>query len=246
MKYILLMILMVHCSFLYSQQEKSYIQKGNQYYKSQNYTAAEENYRKSLSQKKQSLEGSFNLGDALYKQKNYTDAATKFTEIAGSASQPAVKAQAYHNLGNSLLEAKKLQESVDAYKKSLMNNPKDEQTRYNLAYAMEKLKQQKEQEKKDKDKKDKDKKDNNKDDKNKDQDKKNKDKKDQDKKDPDKNKPGDDQKNKDQQNGQQPNKISKEDAERMLQALSNEEKNTQDKLKKKKATEGIGRIIKDW
>jgi Ca-activated chloride channel family protein len=245
MKYIILFVVFFQVFALQAQQEKSYINKGNQYYKQKNYTAAEENYRKSLDQKKQSLEGSFNLGDALYKQKNYVDAAQKFTELAESSTSASVKAQAYHNLGNSLLENKKLKESIDAYKKSLINNPKDDQTRYNLAYAMEKLKQQQEQDKKDKNK-----------DKNKDKDKKDKDKdKDKDKKDPDKDKKDQD-KNKDpnkpdkdpnkEQNGQQPDKLSKEEAERMLQALANEEKNTQDKLKKKKATEVKGRIIKDW
>jgi Ca-activated chloride channel family protein len=247
MKYIILLFLFFQGFVLYAQQEKSYINKGNQLYKKKDYTAAEENYRKSLDQKKQSLEGSFNLGDALYKQKNYVDAAQKFTDIAESSTNSSVKGQAYHNLGNSLLEQKKLKESIDAYKKSLMNNPKDDQTRYNLAYAMEKLKQQQQQDKKDKDKdKNKDKnKDKDKKDQDKDKDKKdpNKDKKDQDKnKDP--NKPDKDQ-NKDQ-NGQQPDKLSKEEAERMLQALANEEKNTQDKLKKKKATGVKGRIIKDW
>jgi Ca-activated chloride channel family protein len=138
-----------------------------------------------------------------------------------------------------LLQNKKLEESIEAYKKALLNNPKDEETRYNLAYAQDKLKQQQQQKNKDnKDKKDQDKKnqdkkdqDKNKDDKNKD----NKDNKNQDKKDQDK---------KDQQD--QPNKLSKQDAERMLDALNNNEKQTQDKLKNKKLKGGKLNISKDW
>lgn len=227
-------------SLLHAQKEKRDIHKGNQLYQQQKYAEAEAWYKKSVEKSKESVEGNFNLGDALYKQKKLDNAAQKFTEIAGSSNNKSVKAQAYHNLGNALLESKKLEESVEAYKKSLMNNPKDDETRYNLAYAQEKLKQQQQQQNKDnkdKDNKDKNNKDNkeqkNDPDKNKDQNKDNQDKKDRDKED-----------QKDQQ--PQPDKLSKEDAERMLEALNNEEKNTQEKLKNKKAKGGKGKIVKDW
>ena len=246
-KIIIITSLLLHGTLLFAQKEKSDIHKGNQLYEAQKYKEADASYRKSVAQKSQSVEGNFNLGDALYKQKNFKDAAQKFTDLATSASRSDIKAKAYHNLGNALLEDKKLQESVDAYKKALLNNPKDEQTRYNLAYAMEKLKQQQQQDKKNnKDGKNKD--DKNKDQKNKDQQNKDDKNKDQKSKD-DKNKDGKDkdQQNKDQQGQQpQPNKLSKEDAERMLQALNNEEKNTQDKLKNKKAKGSKARIVKDW
>lgn len=230
-----------------AQKEKKYIHNGNQLYQQKKYAEAEASYRKSVEKTKESVAGNFNLGDALYKQKKFDNAAQKFTDIAASSENKAVKAQAYHNLGNSLLESKKLEESIEAYKKSLMNNPKDDQTRYNLAYAQEKLKQQQQKDKNDKNKdKNKDKKDQDKKDKNKDQedkDKKDQDKKDKDKQDQDKK----DQDKKDQQGQQpQPDKLSKEDAERMLEALKNEEKNTQDKLKNKKAKGVKGRIVKDW
>lgn len=248
---IIITYIILHGTAVFAQQEKKYIHNGNKLYQQQKYAEAEASYRQSVEKTKESIAGNFNLGDALYKQKKFDNAAQKFTEIAGSSTNKNVKAQAYHNLGNSLLEAKKLEESIEAYKKSLINNPKDDQTRYNLAYAQEKLKQQQQQNKNDKNKdKNKDKKDQDK----KDQDKKDqqdKDKKDQDKKDQNKdqqNKDKKDQDKKDQQQGQQPqpDKLSKEDAERMLEALKNEEKNTQDKLKNKKAKGVKGRIVKDW
>lgn len=237
---------------LYAQKEKKYIYKGNELYMEKKYAEAEASYRQSVEKSKESVQGNFNLGDALFKQKKFDNAAQKFTDIASSSDNKDVKAQAYHNLGNSLLESKKLEESIAAYKKSLMNNPKDDETRYNLAYAMEKLKEQeKNKDKNDKDK-NKDKKDQNQ--KNKDKNQNDKDKKDQDKKDDkdkqDQNKDKKDQDKKDQQDqqGQQPrpDQLSKEDAERMLEALKNEEKNTQDKLKNKKAKGVKGRIVKDW
>jgi len=137
-------------SALFAQDEKSYIHKGNELYKQQKYKEAEVNYKKSVDKKSQYLPGNFNLGDALYKQKKYDDAIQKFTDIAGTSNNANIKAGAYHNLGNSLLEGKKYQESIDAYKKSLLNNPKDDETRYNLAYAQEMLKKQQQKNKQNK------------------------------------------------------------------------------------------------
>lgn len=226
-------------SWLYAQDPKSQIHKGNELYSQKKYDEAADAYGKAVDPKGGlQLEGNFNLGDALYKQKKFDDAAQHFTDIASSNTSPKVKAQAYHNLGNSLLQAKKYQESIDAYEKSLLSNPKDDQTRYNLAYAQEKLKQQQQQNKKNQNNKNKQQ--------NKDQNKQNQDKKDQNKKNQDnKNQQNKDQ-NKQNQQQQQPDKLSKEDAQRMLDALNNNEKNTQDKLKNKKVKGAKKNIDKDW
>ncbi|MEJ7558288.1 MAG: tetratricopeptide repeat protein [Pedobacter sp.] len=231
-------------SLLYAQKEKKDIHEGNQLYQQKKYKEAEASYRKSVVKSQQSVAGNFNLGDALYKQKKLEDAGKKFTDIANTSTDKAVKSQAYHNLGNSLLESNKIEESIAAYKKSLINNPKDDQTRYNLAYAQEKLKQQQQDKKNDKKKDDKDKKDP----KDKDKQDQNKDQKDKDKQDKDKqNQDKKDQDKKDEKGEQpQPDKLSKEEAERLLEALNQEEKQTQDKLKNKKAKGVKGRIVKDW
>jgi Ca-activated chloride channel family protein len=241
-QFIVIILFLLFGSASMAQQAKSYIKKGNDLYKQQKYKEAEADYRKSVekspdAQKGKNLEGNFNLGDALYKQKKFADAGTQFNQLAGASNNKALTAAAWHNLGNSFLENKKLEESIDAYKKALVNNPKDDETRYNLAYAQEKLKQQQQQNKdnKNQDKKNQDSKSQD----NKNQDKKNQDNKNQDNKDQDK-------KNQDKKDQQQPDKISKEDAERMLDALNNNEKQTQDKLKNKKLKGAKLNITKDW
>jgi len=232
-QFIIIIALCLTGSALYAQNAKTYVYKGNKLYSQKKYDEAAAEYNKSVGDKNLGLQGNFNLGDALFKQKKFDDAAQHFTDIGSSANNTGIKADAYHNLGNTLMASKKYQESVDAYEKSLLNNPKDDQTRYNLAYAQEKLKQQ---QKKNQDKNNKDKKNQqNKDQQNKDQDKKNQDKNNQDK----------NKQNQDQQK-QDPNKMSKDDAQRMLDALNNNEKNTQDKLKNKKFKAGRAQIDKDW
>ena len=51
--------------------------------------------------------------------------------------------QAWHNIGNCYLQKKEYQQAVDAYKKALKLDPKDEETRYNLAYALKNLPKEK-------------------------------------------------------------------------------------------------------
>jgi Ca-activated chloride channel homolog len=205
------------------------LRNGNKLYEQGKFKEAEKDYRKSLELNKESLKGQFNLGDAVYKQKNFSESSKIFDDLTGSKLSASDKAKVYHNLGNSLLEGKEYDKSIMAYKKSLINNPSDKDTKYNLEYAKMMLKQQqqqqdqnkKDQEKKDKQDKEKQKQDQNKDQQNKDQKQEKKDKQDE-------------------------KKISKEDAERMLEALKNDEKKTLQKVEKKKVQANQMLIIKDW
>lgn len=234
-----LMLLALHG---FAQKEKQFIKNGNQHYTDKKFAEAEKNYKQGLSKNKDSYKAAFNLGDAYYKQGKYEEAAEQFQQLTHRPVSKDTLSKAYHNLGNSLLQSKKYEESVNAYKNALKNNPDDEDTRYNLAYAQKMLQQQQQQQNKDnKNKDDKDKKD---DKENKDQDKKDKDKKEQDQRNDEKEDKG--EKNKDQQKQKQQGQISKEDAQRLLDALQNDEKNLQDKMKKEKAKGVKVEIEKDW
>jgi len=236
-KYSLTIILLLSYLLGVSQEDRNYIRKGNNLYEKEDFVGAEENYLKALEKNNQSAKAEFNLGDAYYKQKKFAEAAQQFQKIAEKSTDKEMKASAYHNLGNSLLQAEKYQESVNAYKQSLKLNPTDNETRYNLAYAKKMLQQQQEQENKDKDKQDDKKDQDKKDDQNKDKDKdKNDEKKDQENKDKsDEKKDGE----KDKEQQPQPNQLSKQQAQQMLDALNNQEKKVQAKLKKKKDQLGL-------
>jgi Ca-activated chloride channel family protein len=241
-KYIIILLMILNGSMLFAQDAKTYIYKGNQLYDQKNFKEAEADYQKAIQKKKMPLESNFNMGDAMYKQKQFDNAAKNFTNIASSTNDPQIKAGAYHNLGNSLLETKKYDESIEAYKKALLNNPKDDATRYNLAYAQEMLKKQKEQNKNNQNKNNQNNQQN--------QQKNKNDKGNPDKKNPDQNKQNQNQdpNKQDQQKQQQQPKdgISKDDAQRMLNALNNQEQGTQDKLKNKKLKGTGTRVLKDW
>jgi len=202
---------------VWAQKESSDVRTGNKLYKSSKFTEAEIAYRKGLVKNPKSFEANYNLGNALFKQKKYSEAIEKYnTAISLQPTEKKKVAASLHNV----------EESIKAYKSALKNNPLDDETRYNLAYAQMMLKKQQQQ---NKDKKDKNK------DQNKDQ---KKDKQDQNK----------DQQKKDQQQ-QQPqqskSQMSKENAQQILDALMQDEKNTQDKAKKTQAR-GTKKAEKDW
>jgi Ca-activated chloride channel homolog len=227
------------------QTDKKYIRQGNREYEKNNFSESEISYRKALDKNKQSAEAAFNVGNALYKQKKYEDAGKQFTDNVSQHEDNAKKSASMYNLGNSLLKANKLKESIEAYKGSLKLKPDSWETKYNLAYAQDLLKKQEEQKKQqqqnqDKKNEDKDKnKDNGKDQKD-NQEKKPQDNKD--KKGQDQQKDGDNQQNQDQQK----QGMSKEDAQRLLNAIANDEKNVQEKVKLAKASKSKVRTVKNW
>lgn len=130
----------------WSQSNHKNLREGDKSYYQQEYLKAEENYRKALEKDAASVNGNHNLGNALYNQERYEEAAKYFESAALQANDKAKKAMSFHNLGNSYLSQlsgvgnpeqaqELLNQSIDAYKQSLKLNPKDEATKYNLAYA---------------------------------------------------------------------------------------------------------------
>jgi Ca-activated chloride channel family protein len=237
-------LVVVATSVGWAQSERSLIREGNSKYERQSYTDAEINYRKAIEKNRDIPQGSYNLGDALYKQERYNEAVEQFSGALAQAKDPATKAKAYHNLGNALLQAKKLPESIEAYKEALKLNPKDFDTKYNLAYAQALIQQQQQQQQQNQ----KNQKDQRKDDQKKqqnDQQQNDQQKNDQQKQDQQQNNQQQTQQDKTQQKqGQKPQQLSQQDAERILEALRNEERDVKKKLQKK--VPARVRVEKDW
>ena len=158
-----------------AQKEKELIYNGNNNYHSGKNIQAINQYREALKVSPGFKKANFNLGDAIYKEalgiKNskskepimgmkpdslanlmLDEAASQFDVVSQTVSNKDTLHKALHNMGNCRLKQQNYQGAVDAYKKSLKVDCKDEETRYNLAYALKKLKEQKKKDKnKDKD-----------------------------------------------------------------------------------------------
>lgn len=144
----ILMLSMLSLS-VFAQKESADVRAGNKLYKAEKFTEAEIAYRKGLQKNSKSFEANYNLGNALFRQKKYSDALEQYkVALELKPTEKNKIAAAYHNTGNSLLVDNKIEESIDAYKTALKNNPKDDETRYNLAYAQALLKKQQQDQKK--------------------------------------------------------------------------------------------------
>ena len=206
-----------------AQNKKNHLRNGNNLYEDSLYNEAEIEYRKSLEKDQDYFAASYNLADAIYKQKRFEESANLFDALTDDAKTKDEKAKLYHNLGNSLLKQQKLEESIAAYKDALKNNPTDEDTRHNLALAQKMLEQQQEQNKEQKEED------------NKEQNQEKEQEENQEK-----------EKKEQEQQPQEKEDMSKEAAEKMLEALQQQEKELQEKLQKKKVKGKKVKVLKDW
>ena len=220
-----------------AQTVRSHISEGNRVYNKSKYTDAEVEYKKALEKNPKSKEAQFNLGNSYYKQQRYDEAMREYGNSGVSMKSPEERATTYYNAGNSLYQSDKYQDAINAYKQSLRLNPNDEDTRYNLQMARAKLAQQQQQQKQ-----------------------QNKDQKQDQKKDQQKQNQQQNQQNQQQNQQQQKqeeakqdqtrqqiqkkNQMPKQEADRILDAMRNNEKEVQKNLRKREAVHV--KVEKDW
>jgi tetratricopeptide (TPR) repeat protein len=143
-----------------AQKDAQLIYEGNELYNSGKVLESTPKYTRAIEANPANRKANFNLGNALYRNSQLIregklslpggakmtrdsmanlvldQAADNFAVVANSVSDKDTLHQAWHNIGNCYLQKKQYKEAVEAYKKSLKFDPKDEQTRYNLAYAL--------------------------------------------------------------------------------------------------------------
>lgn len=220
---LLLLMLLLAFQGATAQTDRKLIRQGNRQFRNQHYEEAEATYRKASAANAQNPEAQYNLGCALMAQQKDSMAMKCFQNSAQLHTDKQRKAQAYHNMGVILQQKKQFGEAAEAYKAALRNNPKDNETRYNLALCLKQMKNQPKQNQNQK-------KDENKD--------KNKDKE----KEKNENKNQKDQK----QPEEKPEQMSKENAEQMLNAAMQQEKATQQRMKKAQQQPSRKRHLQNW
>ena len=230
--YILSLLLVASAGQVLAQQktDRDYLRSGNKLYNDSLFIKAEVDYRKALEINPKSTDAMFNLANALLMQQKAQEAMEQYQSVSKIEKDKEKLAQIYHNMGVMLQSAKQLPQCIEAYKESLRNNPKDDETRYNLALAQKQLKDQQQNQQ------------------NQDQQQQQQEQK-EDKQDQNKDQQEQDQKDQQQQNQQQQqqnkNEMSKENAQQLLNAVMQDEKNVQDKVKKQIQIQGK-KLEKDW
>ena len=128
------------------------LREGDRYYRKSEYSEAEKAYRRAEGHSPNNPKAAYNLGNSLYRQGQYEQAVPYFEKAEKNAQTRLEKADALHNLGNSHLKQNKYKEAVGAYENSLRFRPGDPETKINLQYAKQQLKQQQQQQQQDKNK----------------------------------------------------------------------------------------------
>ena len=231
--YILSLLLVASAGQVLAQQktDRDYLRSGNKLYNDSLFIKAEVDYRKALEVNPKSTDAMFNLANALLMQQKAKEAMEQYQSVSKIEKDKEKLAQIYHNMGVILQSSKQLPQCIEAYKESLRNNPKDDETRYNLALAQKQLKdQQQDQQNQDQQQQQQEQKE--------DKQEQNKDQQEQEQKDQQ-------QQQNQQQQQQNKNEMSKENAEQLLNAVMQDEKNVQDKVKKQIQIQGK-KLEKDW
>lgn len=211
-----------------AQSDRDYIRQGNKQFRAGKFAGAEVDYRKAIEKNAKNPQAAYNLGNALLAQKKDSAAIVQYQQAAKLETNQKRRSYAYHNIGVICQGHQMYGEAIEAYKEALRNNPNDDETRYNLELCKRQQKQQQQNQQNQQQKQNKDNKD--KQDKNKDQNEQDQQK----------------QQDKKQQQEQQKPQMSKENAEQLLNAAMQEEKNTQQRIKKAQHQKQTRKLQKNW
>lgn len=205
-RHILIMLLLCFAAAAGAQTDRQLVREGNRLFDRQQYDKAEIQYRKAAAKNPSNPQAAYNLGCALMMQNKDSAAIAQYERAAKLEKNKLRLASVYHNIGVICQNHRMYDEAVKAYEQSLRNNPKDDQTRYNLALCKRMRKNGKKNENKNK---------------------QNENNKSQD------NKEKNNDKEKGENKQQQPDeRMSKENAEQLINAAIQNEKATQQRLKK--------------
>lgn len=120
------------------------VRVGNKQFKEKHFQKAEVAYRKGLSFSPEDAELNYNLANTLYRTERGEESAKIFQKMMKEIEtlSPERGADVAHNAGNLMMAAKDYATAVDLYKESLRRRPTDDETRYNLALAQKLLEEQ--------------------------------------------------------------------------------------------------------
>ena len=230
-------------------QVRQATREGNSLFHKEDFLNAEIQYRKALEVAPNDSLATYNLGNALIHQQQDEKAKESLQQFVNAASAAqkggnrTLASKAYFNAGDVCMAAQQYQEAVQFFKRSLRNNPLDDEARYNLALAQKLLQQQQDENQ-----------DQNKDDQQQqqqqDQQQQNQDQqqdqnKDQQQQDPPQQDQQQDQQ--DQQPQQQQGQMSQDQAEAILNANNRDEQQTQEKVQQQQMQQMQRRkTSKDW
>lgn len=206
----------------FAQNDRTYIRQGNRQFRMGNADKAEVEYRKAIVKKNNNPQANYNLGCALMQQQKDSLAMVQFDKASRMETSKFRRSMSYHNMGVIAQRHQQYGPAIKCYQEALRLNPNDNETRYNMILCKKLMKNQNQPQQNQNQKKN----------------------------DKDKNKQDQDKQKQDQQkqenNPQKQEQISKDNAERMLDAADQQEKATRKKMEKAMSQPQRRNLQKNW
>jgi len=181
-----------------------------------------------------------NLGAALYRQGDFENAASAFAGAIRMSTEMDDAVRASYNAGNAATMQEDLETALDFYQRALLSDPSNQDAKFNYEFVKRKLEEQQQQQQQQQQ---------NQDEQNEDQEQQeNQDQQNQDQQNQDQQQQEQEQEQQQQQEQEQqqsnPEELTQEEAERLLQALENEEQQLLREIQKMNTRPR--RVEKDW
>lgn len=214
-KYILFcLFLLIPITLSAQKNVRNNVRKGNKAYNKQKIDEAYKFYDKAMQENPGSKEAVFNIGNTLYRQKEWDKSIEQMQHYLSLEQEDPIKmSAAWHNIGNAMLQKKELQKSMEAYKMALRLNPQDDESRYNLAVVQKMIQDNQQQQNQ------------------------NQNQNEQQQQEQQQNQQNQEQQNQQQrpEEPQEPEQMSRSNAQQILQAIEQDERETQEKVQKMQA-----------
>lgn len=232
---ILFALLVLACTAM-AQNDRDYIRRGNRNMRDtvnvrKNTEKAIVQYRKAIDRNPDNSIAHYNLACAHLRNGNPQEAINQFQKAARLEKDPIRQSDIFHNIGLILYLDKQYDKAVAAYRECLRRDPGNNESRYNYVMALRMLKNNPPRP-------DQDKKQNQ--DRKQQQDKQDKQKQEQPTQNDDK------QDKREQKNTPRPDQMSRENAEQLLKAVMQNEKNTQQKVRRATQKGSDRHLQKQW
>ncbi len=136
----ILLILSLFNTSGFADLDRSKIKKGIRAFDTGQWDESLQHFQDALLDDPENPVGHYNVGEALYKKKNYEEALKSYERVLNT-DNPTLKEMAHYNLGNTYYQMNKYQEAIQSYIKALDLDPEDQDAKHNLELVRAKLKE---------------------------------------------------------------------------------------------------------
>ncbi len=144
MKNLIFIFLVTWIKFLPAQTAQKFLYDGNVYYQNKNYGQAKIAYEKAWEKDSTNFLIGYNFGLLSYQMGAIDRSIVLLQRASGLTKDRSLLAKAYYNLGVVYVNARRLDEGIEAFKSAIKIDPDDDLSRDNLQIALNSLKGQSE------------------------------------------------------------------------------------------------------